>query len=356
MFEGNPVLPNPGIKDFRDPKVFWHEASRQWVMALAVLDHIQFFGSPDLKTWRFLSAFGAEAGSHGGVWECPDLFPLPTPDGRTQWVLLVSINAGGPNGGSATQYFLGDFDGTTFTNAYPPETTRWLDWGRDNYAGVTWSDVPEADGRRLFIGWMSNWDYGQVVPTERWRSAMTVPRTFSLFEAADGLRLASQPIEELQRLRGEPVTLTATTVEGHPSLESLRAASLFEAVIEVDLGGSAAEKFGIELTNEKGETYRFGYDRAAGHLFSDRTEAGPAFSDAFATGPHTAPYRSSRERMRLHLFVDKSSIEVFVDEGRAVITDLLFPAAAFDQARLFAEGGPVTLARATLYPMDSIWE
>jgi fructan beta-fructosidase len=170
----NPVLPNPDLQDFRDPKVSWIEQSNQWVMALAVQDHIEFYGSPDLKEWNKLSEFGNELGNHNGVWECPDLFPLTDSNGSTRWVLFVSIGNGGPQGGSATQYFIGNFNGTSFSSQ--DSVTRWIDYGADNYAGVTWSDIPKEDGRRLFIGWMSNWQYARLVPTKSWRSAMTLPR------------------------------------------------------------------------------------------------------------------------------------------------------------------------------------
>ena len=188
-YDNNPVLNNPGIRDFRDPKVMWFEPTQRWIMTLAVKDHISFYSSPDLISWTHESDFGLEVGGHGGVWECPDLFALQVDDSdEVKWVLLVSINPGGPAGGSATQYFVGEFDGASFIMdpSFAPQVTPpagsdeeravWMDYGPDNYAGVTWSDVPDSDGRRLFIGWMSNWSYSQVVPTTVWRSAMTVPR------------------------------------------------------------------------------------------------------------------------------------------------------------------------------------
>ncbi len=178
-YSGNPVLPNPGKRDFRDPKVFWHEETGKWIMILAVHDRVNLFSSADLKSWSFESEFGVDAGAHGGVWECPDLFPLKVEGSTdTKWVMLVSINPGGPNGGSATQYFTGKFDGNKFIA--DENTSKWIDWGTDNYAGVTWSGIPETDGRRLFLGWMSNWNYATVVPTTTWRSAMTIPRELSL--------------------------------------------------------------------------------------------------------------------------------------------------------------------------------
>src|SRR5690606_30793996 len=172
--EGNPVLPNPGISDFRDPKVMWHDETEQWIMTLATQQTITFYSSPDLKQWVRLSEFGKEIGAHGGVWECPDLISFEM-DGEVIWALLVSINPGGPNGGSATQYFLGDFDGKTFTPV--DKEIRWIDFGKDNYAGVTFSNTGD---RKIFMGWMSNWEYANQVPTETWRSATTFPRELDL--------------------------------------------------------------------------------------------------------------------------------------------------------------------------------
>lgn len=358
-YPGNPVLANPGIRDFRDPKASWHEPSGQWVMVLAAGDHVRFYGSPDLKAWRYLSGFGAGEGAHGGLWECPDLFPLTATDGQTHWVLVVSINPGAPNGGSGTQYFIGDFDGTTFTNGNPPETQLWLDWGRDNYAGVTWSDIPETDGRRLFMGWSSNWDYAQQVPTAPWRSAMTLPRSLTLNETNEGLRISSRPVAEVSRLlRGAARAFGSVAVDSVAPIDGLPDPSVFEATIDFDLGlaADAARTFGIELANASGESYRFGYDREAGHLFSDRRMSGySGFSDAFATALHVAPYRPSGNRLRFHMFVDRSSVEVFVDEGRITMTELVFPTEEFDRIRLYSEGGRARVIGAVFHQLESIW-
>lgn len=179
-YSGNPVLPNPGIKDFRDPKIYWDQDHNQWLMTLATYEKTFFYSSKDLKNWDLLSDFGEFLGNHDGVWECPDFFPISINGTDTKkWVLLQSINPGHINGGSGTQYFIGDFDGKTFKldtifqNQLEKKEAIWLDFGRDNYAGVTWSNIPKEDGRKLFIGWMSNWEYAQQVPTKKWRSAMT---------------------------------------------------------------------------------------------------------------------------------------------------------------------------------------
>lgn len=185
-YEANPVIANPEIKDFRDPKVIWDELHQQWVMALAIVDRSLFYGSPNLKDWELLSEFGEGTGAHQGVWECPDFFPMQVENSEEiKWVLIQSINPGGYNGGSGTQYFVGDFNGKEFKvdasmENLPEKHDHWIDYGKDNYAGVTWSNIPQSDGRKLFIGWMSNWLYAQEVPTETWRSAMTLTRELRL--------------------------------------------------------------------------------------------------------------------------------------------------------------------------------
>ncbi|HWS60197.1 MAG TPA: glycoside hydrolase family 32 protein, partial [Flavobacterium sp.] len=186
-YEANPIIKNPNIKDFRDPKMTWDNIHKQWLMVLAAGDKTIFYASKNLKDWELLSDFGKNIGAHGGVWECPDFFPVHV-DGSDEykWVLLLSINPGGPNGGSATQYFVGDFDGKTFTldktfsQDIKEKQALYIDYGRDNYAGVTWSNISEVDGRKLFVGWMSNWQYAEKVPTEKWRSSMTIPRELVL--------------------------------------------------------------------------------------------------------------------------------------------------------------------------------
>ncbi|MEL7222604.1 MAG: glycoside hydrolase family 32 protein, partial [Bacteroidota bacterium] len=267
-YEGNPVIPNPGIKDFRDPKVIRDNENDQCVMVFAAGDHVKFYGSKDLKKWYYLSTFGQSWGTHAGVWECPDLFPLAVPENGTQkWILLSSINPGGPNGGSATQYFVGEFDGKQFRLDQEfashlrrnTEAACWFDFGRDNYAGVTWSDIEENDGRRIFMGWMSNWDYAQVVPTQGWRSAMTLPRTLELHTTGKGPRLYQGFVKELQQLRGD---LSSPNVTGDKDTrQSLSAApQQLEIIIKEASNESAKSRCGFMLSNKVGESYRIGYD------------------------------------------------------------------------------------------------
>ena len=295
-YEGNPVVPNPGIRDFRDPKVFWHESSERWVMIFAAKDGVRLYNSPDLKNWTFTSEFGADAGSHDGVWECPDLFELPVENSDLKrWVMLLSINPGGPNGGSATQYFVGDFNGETFTldEDQAPADTLWLDYGRDNYAGVTWSDIPGEDGRRIFIGWMSNWDYAQVVPTTEWRSAMTLPRALGLLATPNGYRAISRPVKELHQLRGAEKNLDPVQVEGELDLTGRLGISPanMETSLTFTLAKKANTDFGIELSNDLGERYRVGFNSRENYFYSDRTRAGKTgFSEKFARrSAHCSP-------------------------------------------------------------------
>jgi fructan beta-fructosidase len=308
-FEGNPVLPNQGIRDFRDPKVSQVQNSdgkRKWVMTLAVQDRIQFFSSADLKSWKKIGEFGSEIGAHGGVWECPDLIKITAPDGKDKWVLLVSINPGGPQKGSATQYFIGEFDEGIFT---PDDTMiRWLDYGPDNYAGVTWSNLPQSDTRILFIGWMSNWHYAQAVPTDPWRSAMTVPRELSLIDVNGVLLLKSSPAKELEKLRQAPIEVDMSSNLPSHAVE-----------IEIELDGS--DSFALTLSNELGEKVII--NKEMGLVSVDRSQAGKSdFHEDFAA-MHSAPMSWKADSLRL--FLDASSIELFVNGGELVMTSLLFP-------------------------------
>lgn len=365
MFEGNPVLPNPGgVRDIRDPKLIWHEATKQWVVTLAVGQHIEFWAAPDLKKWTKLSEFGKEYGGHGGVWECPDLFPMKVDGtGETKWVLIVNINPGGPNGGSVGQYFVGNFDGKTFTldpqfaEQVPLGKGAWMDWGKDNYAAITWSNVP--DDRRLLIGWMSNWEYANQVPTGVWRNAMTLPRELSLVKAGAMHHLVSQPAKELQALRTKSVALERMDISTPFDLTGKLGAptTLSEMELEFELPKEAAGLVGVELSNAKGETYRIGYDAKDKQFFSDRRKAGDSsFSEKFAANASFAPRFAAGNPVKMHLFFDVASAELFADGGSTVMTEIFFPSEDFTEARLFAEGGKVSLTGGKVHQLKSIWK
>jgi fructan beta-fructosidase len=306
-YAGNPVVKNPGIKDFRDPKVAWYEETKKWIMTLATLDRITFYSSPDLKNWTKESEFGKDVGAHGGVWECPDLFSL-THEGKKYWVLVVNLNPGGPNGGSATQYFVGTFDGHDFTPYQT--TTKWLDYGPDEYAGITWSNTGE---RKIFLGWMSNWQYANVVPTKTWRSAMTVPRELRLEKVGEQFLIASKPVEELNAITGQAVSLQNGTT------------SRLEGPAKLVLSAGAADNVSITLSNNRGQKVVVGYDKASNNYFIDRTVSGKvSFEKGFAAR-HTGPRFSTKAGMSLTLLIDKASVELFADGGLTVMTEIFFP-------------------------------
>ena len=282
--------------------------------------------------WRHESDFNPDWATYDGVWECPDLFPLKTQDGEEKWVLLVSISPGGPNGGSATQYFVGDFDGQTFTTNQ--KEVKWLDYGTDNYAGVTWSNIPSSDGRTLFIGWMSNWRYAKVVPTDVWRSAMTLPRTLSLLGEGDELWIGSKPVEELEQLRDHSATLEG----GNIALE--------HELLEIALQPKASD-FSATFKNGSGEMLVIG--KKEGELFIDRTKSGLTdFKEEFAS-IIKAPLKDL-EVKDIDIFLDRASIEVFVNDGALVMTALVFPTAAYTELQL---KGFETKSK--LYSLKGIW-
>ena len=321
-YAGNPVLKSPGIKDFRDPKVAWHPEVNKWIMTLATTDRISFFSSPDLKQWTKESEFGQRLGAHGGVWECPDLFPLKH-NGQTVWVLLVSINPGGPNRGSATQYFTGQFDGRTFT---PRDTiTRWIDHGPDDYAGVTFSGTGD---RKVFLGWMSNWQYGNLVPTARWRSAMTLPRDLALREVNGALFLASMPSPEVTASAGQPQNwndVDATDLDLGSKTGPLNGPG------KLTLRTDAIDDYTVTLSNTKGEELVIGYEKSADRYFIDRSKSGATgFEKGFGVR-HTTPRIETVPASDLTLLIDNASVELFADGGLSVMTEIFFPSEPYSK-------------------------
>lgn len=341
-YDGNPVIPNQGVKDFRDPKVFYDQLNSKWVMTIAAKDRVQFYGSGNLKDWTLLSEFGKNAPNHAGVWECPELITKPNPlTGEEESLLTVSINPGGANGGSGTFYFVGNWDGQTFTprreaSFSPTDTVKWVDYGRDNYAGVTFSNAP--DDRIVSMGWMSNWDYAQQVPTTSWRSAMTIPREFKVVNNDFGTRLQQQPVKELQQLRSGSIPLEMPRLEDGVTtidLSQLETNGAYELDFTVDLVDSDAEELYVTLSTAKGDKfYRFGYSRRNGvenAFFTDRRQSGPTgFDEKFAPEKLTvAPRWTNEYTLRFHVYFDRTSAEIFCDEGNPVLTDIFFPEEPF---------------------------
>ena len=330
---GNPVIANPGRKDFRDPKLRWLPEVDRWIASLACGDRIAFYSSPDLKTWTLESEFGDGLGAHGGVWECPDLLPLTDTEGRRRWVLLVSLTPGGPNGGSATQYFIGDFDGHRFSTDHP--AARWLDHGPDNYAGITWAGV---DDRALFIGWMSNWQYAQAVPTAPWRSAMTMPRELTLRQHAGRAWLASQPAREVLALR-QPASAAWRDLGVADTLDLSASLSGCSGRFMLHLATPALRSFHLLLANPAGDQLQIGFDADSAHWWIDRRRSGnTAFHPAFA-GRHQAPRLLAQPAADLQLWFDTSSVELFADGGLRSLTSLFFVRQPWSHLSLLAPGG-----------------
>ena len=314
-YEGNPVL-TAEDKDFRDPRPFWNEDIKAWNLILAVGQEMRIYSSPDLKKWKYESSFGKEYGCHGGVWECPDLFPIGQPK---KWVLICNINPGGPFGGSATQYFVGQFDGHKFTCEH--QDTRWMDYGKDHYATVSFCNAP--DNRRTVMAWMSNWQYANQVPTMQFRSANSVPRDLGMFEYKGEFYVSVVPSKEMLSLRGDKAKQPTEACE-----------------IVVDVKKQAE----IVLSNAKGEQIIMRYDAAKQTFSMDRTKSGDvSFSADFPCVTEAPTYGTVKQ---LRIFIDRCSVEAFDAEGKMAMTNLVFPTEPYNNIK-------VTGGRATIYEVKN---
>ncbi len=327
-YKGNPVLENDEkIHDFRDPKVMWHEASQRWIMTLAAGQQVKFYTSPNLIDWTFASDYGTGVGAHGGVWECPDLFPMKVEGSdEEKWVMIVSINPGGPNGGSATQYFIGDFDGKTFTSSQTE--TKWLDYGTDNYAGVTWSNAPKD--QKLFLAWMSNWHYATEVPTYTWRSAMTLPRELLLAKKNDAYLLKNYPIAAMETTDNNIFyNLKNAENEVEIDAEELREAQ-FHCSVSFDM--SESNEFEIFYGNDSAYI-EIAYDKSLSKMTIDRSQSGYDFkgmNDNIITFNCTP---DADGKLEMDMWVDKTSMEIFINKGEEAATFLFFPKKEFSNLR-----------------------
>ncbi len=342
-YAGNPVI-GALARDFRDPKVFWHDESGQWVMVIAAGQEIQFFTSPNLLDWEFRSSV---TGGHVlGIWEVPDLFPLEI-EGETKWILLVSVSALAPAGGGGIQYFIGDFDGRTFTNDNPT-TTLWLDYGPDNYAGTTWNNEP--DDKRIYIGWMNNWQYAAAIPTSTWRGATTLPRELTLVRTPEGLRLAQSPVAALAQLREFIGAWDDLDVSGELLLDNVHGRTL-EIIAEFEPG--TAGRFGIDVHRGENSRTRIVYNSPQLQLLISRSAEGGAmngFNPVFG-----APIAMDNRHLRLHIFVDESSVEVFAQDGLITLTGQTFANPENDGIALFAENGAATVSHLEIYALADVW-
>ena len=309
-YAGNPVI-TFNAPDFRDPKVFWHEQMKRWIVVLAAGQEVQFYSSKNLKEWKYESSFGREYGNHDGVWECPDMLCF-----GEKWVLLLNINPGGPFGGSATQYFVGQFDGHKFICEDEPSETKWMDYGKDHYATVTFHNAPE--GRIVALPWMSNWQYATVVPTKQFRSANGLPRDLGLTTANGESILTSTPSKEVTALRGQKMKSPNETCE-----------------IVVDVKGTME----LTLSNAKGEQVVMNYDAKKKTFAMDRTKSGNvSFSESFPCTTEAPTFGSVKQ---LRIFIDRSSIEAFDGEGRMAMTNIVFPSEPYNIIKV--KGGKATV-------------
>jgi glycoside hydrolase family 32 len=313
-YEGNPVITS-NVPDFRDPHMFWNEDIKKWNMILAAGQHMEIYSSDNLKDWKLESSFGEMYGNHGGVWECPDLMKMKVRGtSKEKWMLICNINPGGPSGGSATQYFVGDFDGHKFTCDSKPEVTKWMDYGKDHYATVSFDNAP--NGRRVAIAWMSNWQYANQVPTQQYRSGNSIPRDLGLFEYKGETYCSVVPSPEMTAARSKKA--------GKKLTESCE--------MVVNLKGNAT----ITLSNDKGEKVVMNYDAKAETFSMDRTKSGKVdFSKDFAAVTKAPTYGNISQ---LRIFIDKSSIEALDADGKMAMTNLVFPSKPYNKVTVKGKG------------------
>ncbi|GAA4058734.1 GH32 C-terminal domain-containing protein [Amphibacillus indicireducens] len=365
-YNGNPVIENPGKRDFRDPKVFWHEDSESWVMVVSTDKTVTFYNSSNLLDWEYQSVFGidedeTEHGSHIAVWETPDFFPLAV-DGdvdNQKWVLTLSIGDNPIKDGSTNQYFIGDFDGSTFTNSNEPEEVLYTDYGRDFYAGQSFNEVEESQGRRVWLGWMANWRYPYQSPTSPWMGSMSIPRELSLKTNSDGdVRLFQEPIKEIERIRATEHHFDSFTLNNEDkSIDFTGISYEFELIASWD----DLDEFGIRLRQSEKEETVVGVDLKSNTVYLDRTDAGldqlidrdgntHQFGKRF-----DAELNPNSNEIIIRGFVDESSVELFINDGEIVFTNLIYSEPTSNGIELFAVGGELEVESLKLHHLSSVW-
>ena len=357
QYDNNPVIKNS--LNLRDPKVFWYSPEKKWVMVVSGGNKVIFYESKNLKEWKVLSEFEPADAVQGG-WECPDFFPLEI-DGNPnniRWVLDVNLtNSGGMVGDSGAQYFIGRFNGVKFSedDSVKKNGVHWVDYGKDFYAAVSFSDIPKSDGRRIWIGWISNWQYAQDVPTFPWRGSQSIPRSLALKTFADGVRLIQKPVIELKKLREKSFQFKNITLDKKDSLftNTNLKGNTFEIEAEIEI--RTASRFGFEVRKGINQKTVIGYDVKQHKLFIDRSNSGENKFNNLFTGLQTAPLLDSSKNIKLHIFVDLSSVELFGDDGKIVMTDLIFPSASSSGIDFFTNDGKVIIKNLVVWNLKSIW-
>ena len=361
-YEKNPILtPFDGLKDFRDPKVFWYEPAQKWYMIVSADKNMRFYSSTDLKNWEYLSQFGEGYGVQPNQFECPDLIQLPV-DGdknKMKWVMIVNINPGCPFGGSATEYFVGDFDGKEFHCDTDKSVTKWLDFGKDHYATVCFSNLGE---RVVAVPWMSNWQYANVTPIHQYRGANALPRELSLYTKDGEIYMAANAVKETEGLRKGTTDVNDFVMTDEHLVSPLATGQEGACELEMDITPNKAQTVGFQLMNDKGEKTDIYLDLKAGRLVMDRTQSGlVAFGEKsephakeiddhrktesvnyvndFALGTWAPLSLCEGKTYHLNVFVDKCSVEIFVDGGRIAMTNLVFPTVPYNALRFYTQGG-----------------
>jgi fructan beta-fructosidase len=355
-YSGNPVA-DLDAPDFRDPNVFWYEPQHKWVMVTVLADErtLVIFDSPDLKHWTKRSTFGP-AGDTAGQWECPDLIELSVEaTEEKRWVLIINRNPGAPAGGTGVRYLIGSFDGTKFTSETPDAPALWADWGKDFYATNTWNNTPAGDPRRIWIGWFSNWQYANVEPTVYWRGGLSIPRTLMLRRYSDGLRLVQQPIRELENLRHEKLRVVNASIPevNRKIAESGGRFVAYELEADLDLGQFA--EVGLRIRKSGDAETLVGFDTARREVFVDRTLSGEVSHSKDFPGRRAASVEKA-ERLKLHIFVDRSSVEVFVNDGERILSERIYPPEDSDRIELYTKGSGGNILSLQIWELDSIWK
>jgi fructan beta-fructosidase len=355
-YAANPVL-DVGAADFRDPNVFWYAPQQKWVMtvALSAERKVLILDSPDLKHWTRRSTFGP-AGDTVGQWECPNLVELPIEGSHeTKWVLFVSCSAGGPTGGTGVRYLIGSFDGVEFRSEIPDRPALWADWGKDFYATNVWNDMPATDGRRVWIGWLSNWQYAGAEPTTVWRGAQSLPRTLTLRHSAEGVRLVQSPVMELNSLRRERFRmLNATLAEAEQKLQQADAkGDAYE--LRAELEPEPGSEIGFRLRKGENSETLVGFDSVNSEFLIDRTRSGDSsFCDGFP-GRHSVKVKEYKS-VKFDIFIDRSSVEVFANDGEYVLSDRIYPPPGSDAIELYAKGASGRIVSLTYWELGSAWK
>ena len=377
-YEHNPILtPFDGLKDFRDPKVFWYKPDKKWIMIVSADKNMRFYSSTDLKEWTYLSQFGEGYGAQPNQFECPDFVQLPVDGNKDnmKWVMIVNINPGCMFGGSATEYFVGTFDGKEFKCDTKPQVTKWLDYGKDHYAAVCISNTGD---RTIALPWMSNWQYANITPIKQYRGANGLPRELTLYTKDGQTYVAANVVPEAKALRKDSRAVESFSLNGEHRIDHLTNGTNCAVELEMDITPGSAQTVGFDLLNEKGEKVKIYLDMKAGRLVMDRTESGITqldgpnkgnydvhvketddhrktlsvnYQNDFALGTWAPLALCNGKTYHLDIFVDKCSVEIFVDGGRIAMTNLVFPTRPYDGLRFYSEGGQATVNNLTIHSL-----